>query len=124
MIKMNDVPTILSQNPYQLWQWLEENFNKVLPLPTSSQEFAQHKHLLGELANTYCFLNSLHALAGIQVREAQKAKKPKEVIDECRARRDTIEAFVKNVAQQYNAFSRMITVQKQADDELRMLGEQ
>ncbi len=122
MVNLNDLPKIFALSPEELWKWLDANFNRTLPCPATSQEFAAHKHLLGELTNTYSFLNSLLAYAGIQVRNAQRAKN-KELLDDCRSRRDTIELFAKNALQQYNAFSRMMTAQKQADEELRMLGE-
>lgn len=115
------IQQILSMEPLALTNWLNDTYVKPLPFPKSSKEFAQHNHLLGELANTYAFLSGVHAVAQIMVRDAKKQKLSKDEIDDCIDRRDTVEKFLNIIKMQYAAFSRMITVQKNADDEMRMM---
>lgn len=124
ILEPTSVNQILAMSPMDLVTYLDQNFIKPLPAPSSSREFVKHNHLLGEIANAYVFLNSLHAIAAILVRDAKRKKISKEEQDAAVSRRDVIEAYVKNLNMQYTAFSRMITVQKQADEELRMLKEE
>lgn len=124
MLEPMTVNQILMMPPMDLVKYLDANYSKPLPTPKSSREFAEHNNLLGEIANSYVFLNSLHAVASIVVRDAKRNKKSKEEQDNAVSRRDIIEAYVKNLNMQYTAFSRMITVRKQADEELRMLQEE
>lgn len=121
--KMMSINQILAQSPLDLVSWLDENFNKELPVLNSSVEFAQHNYLLGELANSFSFLTSLHAVAQIMVRDAKRRGLEKAYVDDCIDKRDVIESFLNAVKMNYTAFSRMITVQKQADDEMRMMQE-
>lgn len=124
MLEPVSVNQILMMPPMDLVKYLDANFIKPIPTPSSSREFAQHNNLLGEIANAYVFLNSLYAVASVIVRDVKRKKKSKEEQDDAISRRDIIEAYVKSLNMQYTAFSRMITVQKQADEELRMLKEE
>ena len=47
----------------------------------------------------------------------------KEEINDCIDRRDILDSFANTVKLQYTAVSRMITVKKQVDDELKMLND-
>lgn len=123
MVYNRSVTEILNMPPRSLISWLDENFVKELPMPETSTEFAQHNHLLGELANTYAYLTSLHSVAQIMVREAKRQTQDKDYINDCIDRRDVIESYINVVKMQYTAFSRMITVRKQADDEMRMMSQ-
>ncbi len=118
---MTNIQQILAQSPMDLIKWLNENFNKQLPILNSSREFAEHSYLLGELANSYSFLTSLHAVAQIMVRDAKRRGLERAYIEDCIDKRDIIENFLNAVKMNYAAFSRMIAVQKQAADEMRML---
>ena len=120
MTRTQTAEKILAMSPQELTDWLTESYVRDLPLPQSSAEFQKHNHLLGELANIYSFLMALYASASVKVREAKRKKKSKDEIDDCIARRDILETFADLIKMQYSAFSRMITVQKQADDEMRM----
>lgn len=117
------VTEILNMPPRSLISWLDESFVKPLPMPETSTEFAQHNYLLGELANTYAYLTSLHSVAQIMVREAKRSTQDKDYINDCIDRRDIIESYINAIKMQYTAFSRMITVRKQADDEMRMMSQ-
>lgn len=112
---------ILSMSPLDLVAWLDENFLKPLPMPETSAEFAKNKALLAGLANTYAYLVSLHSVAQIMVRDAKDQGLPKAHINNTIDRRDVIAHVMEAVKMQYNAFSRMITVQQQADAEARMM---
>lgn len=123
MLDPKNVNQLLLMPPMELLKYLDATFIKPLPMPTSSSEFAKHNHLLGELANTYAFLTGVHAAATIVYKDNKRKKKPKEELDEDMLRRDVLAECLNAVKMQYTAFSRMITVQKQADDEMRMLSE-
>lgn len=121
MVGTRNVMDILNMSPRSLVAWLDETFMKPLPMPETSVEFAEHNHLLGELANVYAYLTSLHSVAQIVVKEAKRSTQDKDYISDCVVRRDIIEGYINAVKMQYTAFSRMITVRKQADDEMRMM---
>lgn len=123
MANPKDMNQILTMEPMKLSGWLYETYINAIPTPQSSQEFRQHSHLLADIANAYAFLASTHAAASIMVRSAKRKKADKDVIDDCIDRRDAIDDCLRALKMQYEAFSRMITVQKQADEELKMLGE-
>lgn len=120
---MNTMHTmqILSMPPLDLVEWLDENFLKPLPMPETTTEFAKNKCLLASLANTYAYLVSLHSVAQIMVRDAKEQGMPKAHINNAIDRRDIIAHVLEAVKMQYNAFSRMITVQQQADNEAKMM---
>lgn len=121
---MNTMNTmqILAMPPLDLVQWLDNNFISELPAPETRVEFSENKFLLARLANTYAYLVSLHSVAQILVRDAKEQGMPKSHINNAIDRRDIIEHFLDAVKMQYNAFSRMITVQQQADAEAKMMG--
>ena len=123
MLQTSNIQQILAMQPIELAQWLDNEYVKPLPCPKSSREFAENNHLLGDLANVYAFLSGVHVVSKIMVRDAKKKNLSKEEVDACIDRRDTIDEFLSIIKMQYNAFSRMITVQKNADDEMRMLSE-
>ena len=114
---------ILSLPPLELVQWLDDNYIFELPAPETSMEFSQNKHLLAQLANTYAYLASLHSVAQIMVRDAKEQGMPKNHINNAIDRRDIIDRFLDAIKLQYTAFSRMITVQQQADAEAKMMGQ-
>lgn len=122
-LQISNIQQILSMPPVEMAQWISKNYIKPLPCPKSSKEFAANNHLLGELANTYAFLSGVHVISKIMVREAKKKNLPKDEIDACIDRRDTIDEFISIIKMQYNAYSRMITVQRNADEEMRMMNE-
>lgn len=118
---MMNTMQILSMAPLDLVAWLDDNFLKSLPMPENTAEFVKNKCLLAGLANTYAYLVSLHSVAQIMVRDAKEQGLPKAHINNAIDRRDIIEHVMDAVKMQYNAFSRMITVQQQADNEARMM---
>lgn len=123
MSNPKDMNTILTMDPMKLVGWLYETYFEPLPLPQSSVEFAQYNSLLGKLGNSYAFLSCTYAAASVMVRNAKRNKLSKDQIDEMVSRRDVIEAFMDALKMQYNAFSRMVSVQQNANEEMRMLSE-
>lgn len=121
MLQNVNIQQLLSLSPIKLAEWLDKEYVKELPCPKSSSEFAKNNHLLGDLANSYAFLSGIHAVAKIAVRDAKKKKLSADEVNDCIDRRDTIDEFLGIIKMQYNAFSRMITVQKNADDEMKMM---
>lgn len=110
---------LLNMAPLALNEWICENYIAPLPIPDNADEFVQFKGLLGALANTYAFLTSLLATAKVAVRIAKRDRQSKDYIDDCIDRRDIIDLHLKTITMQYNAFSRMITVQLSANEEYR-----
>lgn len=113
---------LLNMPPLELVAWLDESFINPLPIPETIAEFAQFNYLLGELANTYAYLTSLHSMMQIAVRDAKRTSQNKDHINDCIDRRDIVENYMNAVKLQYTAFSRMITVRQQAIAEMQMMG--
>lgn len=119
----NSITEILAMEPMEFTNWLRLKYVRTLPTPTNIQEFKQHAHILTDLSNAFSFLSALHAMAAIQVRESKRRGLDKDVIDACTSRRDAVDDILKGLKLQYEAFSRLITVHQQANEELKMLRE-
>ena len=119
----NSITEILAMEPMEFANWLRLKYVRTLPTPTNIQEFKQHAHILTDLSNAFSFLSALHAMAAIQVRESKRRGLDKDVIDTCTSRRDAVDDILKGLKLQYEAFSRLITVHQQANEELKMLRE-
>lgn len=117
------IEEILALEPLVMIEWMRARYVRKLPSPTSLVEFKQHSHYLGDLANSYAFLSAVHATAAAYLRDAKRRKLDAEVIDSYTAKRDAVDDVLKGIKLQYEAFSRMITVHQQANEELRMLRE-
>lgn len=114
--------SILSLEPQELLMWLNETFMEEIPTSvTSIDELKKAGAMLGKLTNIYSYLTAMSLFAKLKVREAKKNKIDKEEIDKCVDRKEIIASFAETVKCQYTAISRMITVKKQIDDEMRML---
>lgn len=113
---------ILNMSPIELLEWLNNNYNKSIPISIeSSEELKMAGGLLGELANIYSFLMSLIMLAKLRVRESKRINANKNEINDNIDKRDILNAYADIIKTQYNAISRMITVRKQVEEELKML---
>ena len=76
---------------------------------------------LSRLANSYSFVMQLLTYTKIQVRqEKRKGKENKENYEDMIDRRDTLQNTADILKMQYQTLSRMITVKKEINDELRM----
>lgn len=114
--------SILSLAPEDLLSWLQDNFMEDIPTSvTSVEELKKAGEMLGKLTNIYSYLVSMSLFAKLKIREARKNKDDKEEIDKCVDRKEIISSFADTIKCQYNAISRMITVKKQIDDEMKMI---
>ena len=113
---------LLSLEPGELLIWLENNFREDIPTSiTNKEDLKKAGELLGKTTNIYSYLVSLSLFAKLKVREAKKNKIDKDEIDKCVDRKEIITQFAETIKCQYNAISRMVTVKKQIDDEMKMI---
>lgn len=113
---------ILSLDPEDLLQWLNSNFLEDIPIAINNVEDLKNAGvLLGKLTNIYSYLVSLSMFAKLKVREAKKDKENKENIDKAVDRKEIINSYADVIKCQYNAVSRMVTVKKQIDEEMKMI---
>jgi hypothetical protein len=113
---------ILNMEPELLAKWIESNFIKEIPISLETADDLKNAGLLlGKLTNIYAYLMSLSTYAKLMVKEEKRKGSKKEDVDKCISRRDIIDDHVSIIKMQYNAVSRMITVKKQIDDEMRMI---
>jgi hypothetical protein len=113
---------ILSLDPEDLLQWLNSNFLEDIPIAINNVEDLKNAGvLLGKLTNIYSYLVSLSMFAKLKVREAKKDKENKENIDKAIDRKEIINSYADVIKCQYNAVSRMVTVKKQIDEEMKMI---
>ena len=113
---------ILNMEPASLLLWLNKNFLEDIPTTLeTTQDLKKAGELLGRLTNIYSYLISMSLFAKLKVREAKKNKIEKDEIDKCVDRKEIISQFAETIKCQYNAISRMVTVKKQIDDEMKMI---
>jgi hypothetical protein len=113
---------ILTLDPENLLEWLNDNFFEDIPTTiTSTEDLRNAGTLLGKLTNIYSYLVSLSMFAKLKVREAKKDKENKENIDKAIDRKEIINSYAEIIKCQYNAVSRMVTVKKQIDEEMKMI---
>jgi hypothetical protein len=113
---------ILSLDPEDLLQWLNSNFLEDIPVTvTNIEDLKKAGQMLGELTNIYSYLVSLSLFAKLKVREVKRNKESKDVIDKAVDRKEIINSFADTIKCKYNAVSRMVTVKKQIDEEIKMI---
>jgi hypothetical protein len=108
--------------PKDLAMWLNNNY--LIEIPTSietCEDLRKAGVLLGKLTNVYSYIISMSTFAKLSVREAKRKKLDKETIDDYMDRKNVLEDFANTIKLQYTAVSRMITVKKQIDDEMKMI---
>ena len=113
---------VLSMKPKELAIWLEENY--ACDIPTIIETLDDLKNagiLLGKLTNIYSFIMSMATFAKLSVRDSKRAGLTKDEINDCIDRRDILDNYAATVKMQYTAISRMITVKKQIDEEMKMM---
>jgi hypothetical protein len=113
---------ISQMSPRDLAIWLNNNY--LIEIPTTLETCEDLKKagvLLGKLTNVYSYIISMTTFAKLSVREAKRKKLDKELIDDCMDRKNVLEDFANTLKLQYTAISRMITVKKQIDDEMKMI---
>lgn len=113
---------ILTLEPEDLLQWLNDNFLEDVPTSVSTvDELKTAGVSLGKLTNIYSYLVSLSLYAKLKVREVKKNKENKEIIDKAVDRKEIINSYADIIKCQYTAISRMVTVKKQIDEEIKMI---
>ena len=117
-----DYNTLLNMTPIDLAMWLEKEYASTLPSNIDSmEEMKKVNTQLSRLANSYSFVMQLLTYTKIQVRqEKRKGKENKENYEDMIDRRDTLQNTADILKMQYQTLSRMITVKKEINDELRM----
>lgn len=144
---MRTATEILVMPPKELIDWLNSEFKIELPMNLESIDHMKEAgQLLSKTINIYSYLMSMSSYAKIAVREKKresdklskelKANKDKLLEDELTIkankakldyenmidRKEAIENAADIANKQYNAISRMITVKKEINTELQMLG--
>ena len=117
-----DYNTLLNMTPIDLAIWLEKEYASTLPSNIDSmEEMKKVNTQLSRLANSYSFVMQLLTYTKIQVRqEKRKGKENKENYEDMIDRRDTLQNTADILKMQYQTLSRMLTVKKGSNDELRM----
>lgn len=120
--KSYNIVQILKITPNELATWLEKNYLREIPVSIDTpDELKEASKLLGRLTNDYSFLKTAATFANLAVRDAKRRKAEKKEIDDFISRRDLLDNFADITKAQYNAISRMATVKKQVDDEMKMI---
>jgi len=117
-----DYTTILTMAPMELAKWLNENYTFVIPDSIDSiDQMKQVSRILSELTNSYAYMMQLLNYAKIMVRqEKRKGKENKENYENMIDRRDILQNVADILKMQYQTVSRMITVKKEINEELKM----
>lgn len=117
-----DYREILSMEPLALADWLQRNYTFVLPANIESiEQMKIAGNMLSELTNHYSFMMQLLTYAKIMVRqEKRKGKENKENAEDMIDRKESIQNTADTLKMQYQTISRMITVKKEINDELKM----
>lgn len=119
---MNFKQNILLLSPVELLLWLQKHCEVKIPEKiTTTEDLKNAGELISQLTSIYSYIMSYFLFAKIAVRDAKKNKLSKEEINDCIDRRDILESFANTIKLQYTAVSRMVTVKKQIDEELKML---
>lgn len=113
---------ILESDPEELYNWIQERFIEEIPTSLETpDELILAGNRLGELTNIYSYLMSLVSIVNVYVKESKRKKIDKEVIDSFMEIREILQNSSDIIKMQYTAISRMITVKKQANDEINMV---
>lgn len=120
--KSYNIVQLLKITPNELATWLEKNYLRDIPVSLETpEELKEAGKMLGQLTNDYSFLKTAATFANLAVRDAKRKKLEKNIIDDYISRRDLLDNFADITKAQYNAISRMATVKKQVDDEIKMI---
>ena len=117
----NNIKEILSSDPFELLEWLRDNWTFELPTKIESErETRLAGNLMGELMNGYSFLCSLEGEVAMHLKFMKFKEAEKEEVKMMELRKTAVHTFVDILLHQYNAVSRMITTKVEADKELHM----
>lgn len=114
---------LLKMTPSDLNTWLLENFSYMIPENIDDTDSMKEAgQMLGQIANSYSYIISMLSYAKIAVRnEKRKGKENKENADDMIDRKEALQNMADILKMQYQAISRMITVRKDINEELKMM---
>ena len=144
---MKTASELLNMDPIELVDWLNQEFKIELPVTLETiEQMKEAGQLLSKTINIYSYLMSMSSYAKIAVRDKKResdkhakelksnkdkakeeeltyiANKTKKDYENMVDRKEAIENAADIANKQYNAISRMITVKKEINAELQMLG--
>ena len=112
--------TMKKMDPEELNKELVHEYVEMIPVEvTSIEDMQKAGKLLGILTNNYSYMLATLNTFKIWVK-ITKANEDKKEYEKMVMRRDTVEAIVDILKQQYNAVSRLISVKQEINNELRM----
>lgn len=112
--------TMKQMDPEELNKELVHEYVEMIPVEvTSIEDMQKAGKLLGILTNNYSYMLATLNTFKIWVK-ITKANEDKKEYEKMVMRRDTVEAIVDILKQQYNAVSRLISVKQEINNELRM----
>lgn len=86
-----------------------------------SEDLVNAGKIIGKITGYYSFLMAAYMEAKLNVRLAKQEKLSKETIAARIDKRDILKDYSDILKMQYTSISRMITIKKQVDEELKML---
>ena len=112
--------TMKNMDPEELNADLIEEYVHEIPVSIETiEDMTKAGRLMGILTNNYAYL--LAALNPFKIWvKAAKASEDKKEYEKMVMRRDSVEAIVDILKQQYNALSRLITIKQEINNELKM----
>ena len=109
---------LLQEDPNVLMELFQKEYT--CQVPENADDLRQAAMMLGRLTNAYSFVMQLSIQAKRAIREAKRAKKSKDEIDDAIDRKAVIDGFVDIISMQYKAISRIVTIRQQENEELKM----
>ena len=110
--------------PEELLVWLESKFYIKIPSSLESMfDMQEASRLISKLSNDYTYLTILASYSRIYVRnEKRKGKDFKSIYEDMIDKKEIINDVASAVKQQYQAISRMVTIKKEINEELKLTG--
>ena len=112
--------TMKNMDPEELNADLIEEYVHEIPTDVESvDDMVRAGHLMGILTNNYSYMLATLNTFKIWTKNCKLADDKKEY-EKMAMRRDSVEAIVEILKQQYNAVSRLITIKQEINNELKM----
>lgn len=120
---MKQYSELLKMDPAELNSWLLENFSYMIPENIDDIEAMKEAgEMLGKIANSYSYIIAMLSFAKVAVRnEKRKGKENKDQAEDMIDRKESLQNMADILKMQYQAISRMITVRKDINEELKMM---
>ena len=123
--KLSDYNTeeLFKLEPLELTELLLAEYN--FEIPYNEENISIHdlyaaQKLMAQIGNYIPYMAYLNSIAKIKVRKAKRDKLSKDEIDDAIDRKEVINNFYESLNMQYNTVSRLVTVKKMINEELRM----